>query len=98
MANNTDYSRGLLAYTDRDYQTLYENFTKLVPTLTDLWTPEADADPGVVIGKYIASVADMLGVNIDWLADNIIGEIPETEGLTETALPVVSQQGVKKKG
>ena len=37
-------------------------------------------------------------VNIDWLSDNIIGEIPETEGLAETALPVVSQQGVKKKG
>ncbi len=37
-------------------------------------------------------------VNIDWLSDNIIGEIPEPEGLAETALPVVSQQGVKKKG
>ena len=68
---STDYSRGLIAYTDRDYVTLYENFKKLVPTLTDLWTPEADADPGVVIGKYIASVADMLGVNIDWLANEI---------------------------
>jgi hypothetical protein len=68
---NTDYSRGLISYTDRDYQTLYENYKKLVPTLTDLWTPEADADPGVVIGKYIASVADMLGINIDWLANEI---------------------------
>ena len=66
-----DYSRGLLAYTDRDYQTIYENYKKLVPTLTDLWYPEADADPGVVIGKYIASVADMLGINIDWLANEI---------------------------
>lgn len=36
--------------------------------------------------------------SIDWLADNIIGEIPETEGLTESAIPVVAQQGVKKKG
>ncbi len=37
-------------------------------------------------------------VSIDWLAENIIGEIPKTEGLTESAIPVVSQQGVKKKG
>lgn len=36
--------------------------------------------------------------SIDWLAENIIGEIPKTEGLTESAIPVVSQQGVKKKG
>ena len=37
-------------------------------------------------------------ISIDWLAENIIGEIPETEGLTESAIPVVAQQGVKKKG
>ena len=36
--------------------------------------------------------------SIDWLAENIIGEIPETEGLEESAIPVVAQQGVKKKG
>ena len=36
--------------------------------------------------------------SIDWLAENIIGEIPKTEGLTESAIPVVSQQGIKKKG
>ena len=35
---------------------------------------------------------------IDWLAENIIGEIPVMEDLTESAIPVVSQQGVKKKG
>lgn len=37
-------------------------------------------------------------ISIDWLAENIIGEIPETEGLMESAIPVVAQQGVKKKG
>ena len=35
---------------------------------------------------------------IDWLAENIIGEIPVMDDLTESAIPVVSQQGVKKKG
>ena len=36
--------------------------------------------------------------SIDWLAENIVGEIPNVEGLTESAIPVVSQQGLKKKG
>ena len=37
-------------------------------------------------------------VNMDWLAENVIGHIPTKEELIETALPVVSQQGVEKKG
>lgn len=68
---NEDYSRGMISYTSRDYNSIISEFFKLVPTLTDLWKPEADADPGVVLGKYLASVADMLGVNLDWLANEI---------------------------
>ena len=37
-------------------------------------------------------------VNMDWLAENVIGRIPTMEELIETAIPVVSQQGVEKKG
>lgn len=37
-------------------------------------------------------------VNMNWLAENVIGHIPTKEELIETALPVVSQQGVEKKG
>lgn len=59
------YKNGLVSYTSRDYESLVKEFFKLVPALTDLWVPEADSDPGVVLGKYIASVADMLGVNLD---------------------------------
>ena len=63
-----DYAKGLIKYTSRDYQSIMKDFWDLVPTLTDLWKPEADADPGVVLGKWLASVADMLGVNLDILA------------------------------
>ena len=52
----TDYQNGLVSYTSRDYNSLVREFWDLVPKLTDLWRPEADADPGVVLGKYIASV------------------------------------------
>ncbi len=68
---NKDYSRGLIKYTSRDYDSIMQEFWEIVPKLTDLWKPEADADPGVVIGKIIASAADMMGVNADWLANEL---------------------------
>jgi len=69
----SDRSKGLIKYTSRDYNSIVEEFWNLVPKLTELWKPEADADPGVVLGKYLASIADMLGVNLDWLANEIFG-------------------------
>ena len=66
-----DSNRGLIPYTDRDYNSLMEDFWALVPKLTELWKPEADADPGVVLGKFLASAADMLGVNLDYLANEV---------------------------
>ena len=81
-----DTNRGLIPYTDRDYNSLMKDFWDFVPKLTSLWKPdsdalrttddplwkpEADADPGVVLGKYLASAADMLGVNLDYLAGEV---------------------------
>jgi LysM repeat protein len=67
----TDVSKGIVKYTSRDYQSLLADFWSVVPTMTELWKPEADSDPGVVLGKYLASVADMLGVNVDLLANEL---------------------------
>lgn len=64
-------ARGMIKYSSRDYNSLVEEFWNIVPTLTSLWTPQSDSDPGVVLGKYLASVADMLGVNLDWLANEV---------------------------
>ena len=71
MINPTDQPTGMLKYTSRDYNSIMAEFWALVPKLTDLWKPESDADPGVVLGKFLASIADMLNVNIDWLANEI---------------------------
>ncbi len=60
-----------VSYTSRDYDSLLSEFKDLVPKLTDLWKPEADADPGMVLGKFLASAADVLGVNVDYLANEI---------------------------
>ena len=68
-----DQSRGLIKYTSRDYNSLVSEFWDLVPKLTELWKPEADADPGVVLGKYLASIADMLGINLDVQANELYG-------------------------
>lgn len=66
-----DYRNGLVRYTSRDYLSLLDEFKELVPKLTDLWKPEADADPGVVLLKLLASTGDMLGTNLDWLATEL---------------------------
>ena len=66
-----ELNRGLISYTSRDYNSIMEEFWDLVPKLTDLWKPEADADPGVVLGKLLASAADLMGVNVDYLANEI---------------------------
>ena len=61
----------IVNYTSRDYDSILEGFKEIVPNLTELWKPEADADPGVVLTKWVASVADMLGVNLDWVANEL---------------------------
>ena len=69
--NEQDYENGLVSYSARDYKSILNELYNIVPKLTNLWTPEADADPGVVLAKYIASVADMLGVNLDWAVNEM---------------------------
>lgn len=66
-------ARGVVKYTSRDYESIMADFWDLVPKMTELWRPEADADPGVVLGKFLASVADMLGINLDYLANELFG-------------------------
>lgn len=69
--STTEQTKGMIKYTSRDYSAIMEEFWSVVPTLTELWKPEADSDPGVVLGKVLASAADMLGVNLDWLANEV---------------------------
>lgn len=63
--------KGIVNLTSRDYESILADFKDIVPKLTELWKPEAEADPGMVIAKYIASVADVLGINLDWQANEV---------------------------
>lgn len=69
--NESGVYNGIVNYTSRDYDSILRDFKTIVPTLTELWKPESEADPGVVLAKYIASVGDMLGTNLDWLANEV---------------------------
>lgn len=63
--------KGFVKYTSRDYQSILQDFNSVVPTITEVWKPEADSDPGVVLGKFLASVGDALGTNLDLQANEV---------------------------
>ena len=73
-------NKGMVKYTSRDYESIMEDFWSMIGTMTELWKPEygenlwkpqANADPGVILAKFLASCADALGVNLDWLANEM---------------------------
>lgn len=51
---------------------------------------------GIVADDPNGSLSPEEIMTMDWLADNIIGRIPDKEELNEQAEPVINQQGVKK--
>lgn len=84
MANSDGTLKGVVNYTSRDYESIMKDFWEILPALTalwepqqdtedltEIWKPEANADPGVVLAKWTASIADMLGVNLDWVANEL---------------------------
>ena len=54
-----------LSYTSRDYNSIYRELIDAIPELTKLYSPESEADPGVVLIKLIAMLGDMLSFNLD---------------------------------
>lgn len=66
-----DTNRGMIRYTSRDYNSILEDMKDAVPKLTELWSPDATADPGYVLMSLLASSADMLSVNLDWMSNEM---------------------------
>jgi len=64
-------SKGIVKYSSRDYQSLLTDFLSAVPQLTELWDAESEADPGMILARYMASIGDMLGVNLDVQANEV---------------------------
>lgn len=70
MADNST-EHGIIKYTSRDYQSILEDFKAIIPTLTELWDAESDSDPGVILTKFLASCAEVLGTNLDLQASEV---------------------------
>ena len=52
---------------------------------------------GIVQGEPDRNLSPEEIMTMDWLAENVIGSIPNKEELKEEAEPVIKQQGVQKK-
>lgn len=68
---DSSVNNGIVKYTSRDYQSILADFLSVIPKLTDLWDGESDADPGMVLAKYLAACADMLSINLDIQAGEV---------------------------
>ena len=55
------------SYTNKDFQTIYPELLDLVKTLTNKWDPTTsnESDPGVILIKLAALIADKNNYNID---------------------------------
>ena len=67
MITKSDLNINNKSYTHKDFYQIYPELTEMVNELTNLWDAEAtnESDPGVVLLKIAAFVADKLNYNID---------------------------------
>ena len=73
MPNTIDISP--ISYTNKDFRAIYEELLNLINDLTDRWDPKStnESDPGLVLVKLKAFLADKLNYNID---KNILENFP----------------------
>ena len=67
MPNQKETMISGLSYTNKDFNTIYSELLDLVKTLTNKWDPSIsnESDPGVVLIKLGALLADKNNYNID---------------------------------
>ena len=69
-----------ISYTSKDFQSIYPELLDLVKKLTNKWDPSLsnESDPGVILLKLNALIADKNNYNIDKNFSNIIYIIKTT--------------------
>lgn len=67
MITRKDLDINNKSYTNKDFQTTYTELLDLIPYLTSRWDPALsnESDPGVVLLKLLAFIADKNNYNID---------------------------------
>lgn len=67
MITNKDLEIQNISYTNKDFGQIYPELLAAVKNITNKWDPETtnESDPGIVLLKALALVADKLNYNID---------------------------------
>lgn len=83
---------GPLSYTNKDFESVYVELLDLVKKLTYKWDPSVsnESDPGVILLKLNALIADKVNYNID---SNILECFPETVSQLSNARQLFAQLG-----
>ena len=89
---NTDNLISNLSYTEKDFQVIYPALLDLVRKLTSKWDPSAsnESDPGVLLLKLNAIIADKLNYNID---KNVLECFPVSVTQDQNARQLFEQLG-----
>ena len=87
---------GPISYTNKDFESVYVELLDLVKNLTYKWDPSVsnESDPGVILLKLNAIIADKINYNID---NNILECFPETVSQLSNARQLFAQLGYPMK-
>lgn len=84
-----------LSYTSRDYNSILAELKAAVPSLTQIYNPTEESDPGMVFIKLLAMLGDMLSYNLDNAAlEAFAGTVLQSRN----AQQIFRLQGYKMKG
>jgi hypothetical protein len=84
------------SYTNKDFNSIYEELLECAKTLSYKWDPSAssESDPGVVLLKLLSIVADKNNYNID---KNVLELFPSSVTQTSAARQIFEQCGYNMK-
>lgn len=85
-----------ISYTNKDFQRIYPELLELVKQLTNKWDPSIsnESDPGVILIKLNALIADKCNYNID---KNVLECFPLSVTQTKNARQLFEQLGYRMK-
>lgn len=85
-----------ISYTNKDFQRIYPELLDLVKQLTNKWDPSIsnESDPGVILVKLNALIADKCNYNID---KNVLECFPLSVTQTKNARQLFEQLGYRMK-
>lgn len=85
-----------MSYTNKDFASIFRELLQIVPQVTSKWNPQNsnEADPGVVLLKLMAVIADKLNYNVD---KNILETFPQSVTQMASARQLYSALGYSMK-